>query len=174
MSDCFLATVISFAGGEGQIQPLIVEADGTDHPMVRAKSVEGITPDPGDKVLVMTSRNNLDNSTISRFFNASESNCRIVGIVSKAGNYFVLTGNYRFVGDILVQGNVQTTGDIQAAGNIQTLGDVTAVGNVDVGGSGTIAGSLTIVTGLSVAGINVLTHGHISAAPGVRTGNMIP
>jgi len=173
MSDCFLATVISFANGEGQIRPLIIENDGTDHPIVSAKSVSGVTPDPGDKVLVVTSRNNLDNQAISRFYDASESNCRIVAIVSKVGANFVLTGNYRFVGDITVQGNIQTTGNVQAAGNVQALGDLTVIGSATIGGSATVAGALTCPSAV-IGGIPFLTHKHISAAPGVATGVPIP
>lgn len=169
MTDCFLATVISFnsATYEGQIQPLIVENDGTDHPIVKAKSVGGLAPLPGDKVIVVTSRNNLDDQSISRYYEASESNCRIIEIASTGGIYN-FKGNYKFEGNVIIDGDLTTTGDITSAGNLNLAGDAL------IGGDATLAGNLTVIGTAQFGAIPFATHKHISAAPGVATGPPIP
>lgn len=103
MTDAWLATVVSYdpATKTAKVLPLIVENDGTDHVQVSANPVAGTYPEAGDTVLVLTARNNLDDKKISRFFDSSEMNGRIIHVVKS------LEGVYRFKGNYRIDGNLE-------------------------------------------------------------------
>lgn len=172
MNDCFLAEVVSFNSVtfEGRINPLIIEVEGSEMETVTAKSVSGVTPQAGDVVLVVVTKNNLDNEPVSRFFKASETNGRIIAIVKKNGQDFVFTGNYKF------KGNVEFDGDVTITGKAIFEDDVEIDGNLDVGGDTALDGDLDVAGNLSVDGTSTFqgiafgTHTHAVTGVGVNTG----
>ena len=92
MTDAFIAKVVGQAdGGNWTVTPQIIEHDGTLHPDITVSAVEGITPNANDFVLIITARNNLDNSEVQRYYSASEACGRIVGVV-QTSSQFVFTG----------------------------------------------------------------------------------
>lgn len=146
MTDSFLATVVSYdkAKNEATVSPLIVETDGTDHPDIITKPVAGITPEAKDVVLVVTARNNLDDKTISRFFEASETNGRIVHVVKPQNGVYIFTGDYKFVGDVKVDGKLEVTGDVTLDSNLEVKGDTKLDGDLHVVGDSTMDGKLDV------------------------------
>ena len=118
MTDGFLAKVVSYdpTTETAEVLPLIVENDGTKHPGITAKPVAGVLPSTGDVVLVLTLRNNLDDAYISRFFTASESNGRIVHVVTPANGVYTFKGDYKFEGNVTIEGDVAVTGDVSIEG----------------------------------------------------------
>lgn len=170
-TDAFVATVVG-AGllpDTWEVIPLITEIDGTDHPEITVGARDGITPTPGDTVLVVTMRNNLDLSAISRVFPSSESNGVIVGVMAQTTGY-ALTGDYTFIGDMIVDGDLTVTGDVTVTGGI------TAVGNSSFGGNVAITGAMTSATA-TIGGRPFAAHVHIgspSAPPGAVTPTGIP
>ena len=134
MADGFLATGVSYSEADktAVVSPLIVENDGTPHPDITVKPVAGIKPAAGDIALVLTIRNNLDDKEVSRFFDASESNGRIVHIVTPVGGVFTFKGNYKFIGNMVFEGNVDVTGDVTIDGAVDVTGDVTIDGTVTI------------------------------------------
>lgn len=134
MTDAFLATVESYdlVLKTAKVKPLITENDGTKHPGIEVKPVAGILPAAGDLVLIVTIRNNLDDSFISRFFSSSESNGRIVQVVKPADGVFTFKGDYKFEGDVEFKGDVTITGDVSIEGDVSLKGDAAIEGNVTV------------------------------------------
>jgi hypothetical protein len=164
MTDGFIATVVSNnMDGTWTVLPKIIEYDGTPHIPIKVNAVDGLYPVTGDTVMVVTIRNNLDDSNINRYYKASESNGRIIGIATPVV-FYQFKGNYKYTGDIILDGNLTIlgdltmTGDLTVAKSITVAQDITVVGNLDVTGSGTM-GTLT------VGGINFLTHTHANNAP---------
>lgn len=175
MSDCFLAEVISFSSStfKGKVKPLILEADGSTHSdiNVEAKSVSGVTPSVGDLVLVVTSRNNLNDKPIHRYNQTSESNCRIIAVVKKNGQNFVFTGDYQFKGDVEITGNatfkqdLKVEGDTELEGKLDVGGDVVIDGDAEIGGGFKVGGNTQFK-----GGIWFETHTHTITAPGAQSG----
>jgi len=121
-SDAWLGTVVGAADNEGEweVTPLIVEADGSEHPNVICGAASGIVPAEGDKVFVVTMRNNLDGEAVSRFFPPSDSSGVIVGV-------FTALAGYKFVGDFTFDGDVTITGTLSVTGRA-TVGNLTVAG----------------------------------------------
>lgn len=122
MIDCFLADVISYNALEkkAKVMPLVILKDGTElsNLPIEVKTVSGIKPSIGDTVLIVTSRNNLDDKSISIYFDPSWSNGRLIGIVSTNGSY-TLKGNYVF------ESNVTFESDVTVKGNLTVEGEST-------------------------------------------------
>lgn len=154
MTDSFLAKVISYDKtlNLAKVQPLIVETDGTDRPTVSYPTVAGITPGPNDLVIVVTIRNGSDNAKISRYYEASETNGRIVHVVKPFAGKYVFTGDYEFDGDVKFDGDVEITGDLKIKKDLTVEGDTTLQGKLDVTLDVTIQGDLTVQGNASVAG----------------------
>jgi hypothetical protein len=143
MADAFLAKVVSGSGKEWIVTPQIIEDDGTTHPDIDVSAQGGITPEVGDTVLVLTMRNNLNETPIPRYSKATESNGVIIGVLTTASGY-TLTGDFNFIGDIAIEGSLSITGDLTVTGDIEAEGDVKA--------------------GFPVQ-ISLLTHTHANNAP---------
>lgn len=86
MTDSFLAKVISYSKStkKAKIQPLVIMADGTQKKNLPldAGVIDGLVPEEGDTVIILTTRNNLDKKEISIYFDATWSNGWIIGIIS--------------------------------------------------------------------------------------------
>lgn len=135
MVDPFLAKVVADNNdGTFTVTPQIIEHDGTMHPDVLVSSIGGITPEAGDTVLIVATRNTLDDTPIQRYFEASEACGRIIDIVKKSAGPYLLTGDYKFDGDF------SCTGDVQIDGKCTIDKDVKVKGNMDIDGTLTIAG----------------------------------
>lgn len=164
MTDAFIARVISNNGdGTWTVAPKITEFDGTPHVPIFVNAVNGLFPNPGDIVMVVTARNNLDDADINRYYEANEANGRIIAISTPVVQYS-FKGDYLIQGDITLQGNLTIigdltmTGELTVANNVTIAQDLTVVGNIDT------TGSITS-TGLTVLGIDFLTHTHANNAP---------
>lgn len=178
MTSAFLAKVVSGDDDEWIVDPLITEYDGTPHPSITVTTQEGITPNVDDIVLVLTMRNNLDREPISRFYDASESNGVIIGVVT-APNGFTLTGDFNFIGDVTIDGNLSVTGMFQT-GQLAVQGDSAIGGNLVVAGSvacaALTAASALIAGDAIIGGKSFLGHMHaagtytVTTAPGVVAG----
>lgn len=176
MTDAF-AAVVNTVNQDGTclVTPQIIEHDGTTHPQIKVGFVQGITPAANDVVLVLTARNNLDNSPIQRYFSASEACGRIVGVLT-AGSVFNLTGSYKFTGsleitqDLTVDGNLHVKGTLTVDGDTTLKGklngqkDVTFDQKLNVTGDSTLTG-----TGTAIAGRTFLSHTHGGVTPGGGT-----
>lgn len=110
-ADIFLATVDAKDGDTWKIKPLIVEVDGTDHPGLVAVANKGVTPSPGDKVLVVTMRNNIDGAKISRYFEATEANAVIVWVFQSESK-LTLTGDFILDGNLTIEGGLTVSGEV--------------------------------------------------------------
>lgn len=99
MTDCFVAKVVGAgtAANTWTVTPLMTEHDGTDHPDILVASTSGITCLPGDLVLVLTARNNIDDSSVPRWFEASEACGRIIAISKSKDGIFRFTGDHTFI-----------------------------------------------------------------------------
>lgn len=168
MTDAFLATVISYDVAEktAVVSPLIVENDGSAHPDITVKAVAGIKPATGDIVLVLTIRNNLDDAEISRYFESSESNGRIIHVVKPAGGVFTFKGDYKFIGDVVFDGDVSVTGDTTMDG------DLTVKGDTKVEGDTTLEGDLTVEGDAEIQGSLDVSQNAMMAANATVTGNL--
>lgn len=154
MVDAFLAKVVADNNdGTFTVTPQIIEHDGTTHPDVLAGIVQGITPASGDTVLIVTTRNTLDNTPIQRYFDASEACGRIVAVVQTSGQY-ILTGQFKFIGDFTVDGKFHCTGDVQIDGKCTIDKDLKVKGNATIDGD------------CSIKGKNFMTHTHSGVTPG--------
>jgi len=138
MTDAFLAKVVSYdkTRNLATVLPMIVETDGTDRPRVDYPAVAGVTPAANDIVLVVTIRNGADNQKISRYYEASESNGRVVHVVKPSN------GVYKFTGDFEFKGNVKFDGDVKVTGKLDVDQDTTILGNLTVQGNASVAGTL--------------------------------
>lgn len=170
MTDAFVAEVIRpGANNTWTVAPQIIEHDGTDHPNIDVGIVEGITPTVGDMVLVLTTRNTLDNAPIQRYFTASEACGRIVAIL-ETGEY-KFTGNYKFIGDFTIDGNLTVTGNLTVNGDATMDGEVTIKGkltaenDVQIDGDLTADGSVTITNDATINGRSFMTHVHLGPLP---------
>lgn len=163
MTDAFIAQVVGATGGDWTVTPKIIEHDGTTHPDITVSAVGGITPQVNDLVLVVTARNNLDNSPAPRYYMASEACGRIVAIVQTSAQY-VFTGTFKWIGNLTFDGNVHVTGNLTVDGTLDATGNATMHGNLTVNGNATIDGTL------SVGGHDVLSHNH-SDPQGGTTGS---
>lgn len=117
-ADAFIGVVVA-EGDEPRtylVNPSIIEHDGSTHKPVLCATAQGVTVEPGAKVLILTMRNNLDFAPIQRIYGASESNGVIIGVVDAEG--FELTGDYKFVGDVLIEGNAVINGDLEITGTL--------------------------------------------------------
>lgn len=154
MTDAWLAEVISFdpLTKEAVALPKITEPDGTPHPEITVKAVAGITPEPGDLVLVITLRNNLDDAYISRFFEASETNGRIVDVVKSVQGVFKFTGNYKFTGQFAIDGSLDVTGPVSVDGSLDVTGPATLKNGATITGDASVSGNLSVGANLSVSG----------------------
>ncbi len=174
MTDAFIAEVVS-AGTEANtwtVTPQITEHDGTLHPDITVGVVEGITPHAGEKVLILTTRNNLDNSAIHRYYEASEACGRIVAVV-QTSTEFELTGDFKFVGDMTVDGNLHVTGDLTVDGNATISGDADFDGadkTVTCSNDLQVDGDLTVNGTFMNGSVNMTTHTHSTSSPGAPTG----
>lgn len=166
MTDAFAAVVTG--PGEGLhawvVVPQIIENDGTPHPPITVQAGGGITPAPGDYVLVLTARNNLDNLPVKRFYESSESNGRIAAVLVAATGY-TFQGTYRFIGPVSLTGNLAVTGNTTLLGNLTMTGNEAVTGNVNITGNSTISGNLTVAGILTVGGVVVNSHTHANNAP---------
>ena len=166
-TDAFVAIVVGpgLLPDTWEVLPSIAEVDGTDHPSITVGARDGITPTPGDTVLILTMRNPLDLTAVSRYYTASESNGVIVGVMAQTAGY-VLTGDYTFLGNVIIDGDLSITGGL------------TVVGNATIGGDANLTGELTASD--AVFGIiRFSTHKHVgspTAPPGAvsPTGVAIP
>jgi hypothetical protein len=97
------AAIVKLPAGSGKwtVEPQIMEPDGTMHPNIDVIVSGGITPGIGDTVLVEVMMNNKDLAVVHRFFEPTESNGVIIGILKTAGQY-VLTGSYVILGNLTV------------------------------------------------------------------------
>jgi len=187
-ADAFICDVIKNNGdGTWDVDPRIVEIDGTDHPTIKVNAVGGIKAQVGDVVLVETVRNNLDDKKISRFYPASETNGRIVGVAEPVLQY-VFKGDYKFEGDVTIQGNLEVTENVQVGGNVSVTGNTTISGTLRVSMDLTAENDLIVeknlnvtedltvdgaadVGSLKVGGIDWLLHTHSGVvAGGASTG----
>ena len=152
MSDSFIATVLTNNGdGTWTVAPKITEYDGTPHVPIIVNAVNGLFPSPGDVVMIVTARNNLNDSFINRFYEASESNGRIVAIATPIIQY-TFKGDYEIIGNLTLLGDLTVTGDITATGNITVAQDITATGSITA-------------TDITLSGKSFLTHTHANNAP---------
>lgn len=185
-TDSFLAKILSFNSGtkKGKIEPLVILEDGKKQKELDAKAVSGITPLPGDIVLVIAIRNNLDDSEISCYYESSWSNCRIVAIASAKAGTYKFTGNYQFTGGVTFTGDLTVTKDLNVTENLVVGKDAT-IGSGDGGGdllvlggltamSANVGGDLTVIGDATIGGISFsefhtdyLAHTHL--APGGLT-----
>lgn len=99
-TDSFIAIVGSIGTNprEWVVLPQIREMDGSNFKPISVAAGNGITPAIGDKVLILTMRNNLDFEIISRYFSASASNGVIIAIIDSV--LFELTGSYKITGNL--------------------------------------------------------------------------
>ena len=181
MTDCFLATVISYnpLTKIAKIMPLVILKDGTEisNTPLDAKTIQGIKPAINDIALIVTSRNNLDDKSISEYFEPSWANCRLVGIVSTNGSY-TLRGNYVFESDVTIQGDLSVGGDADIQGDLDVNGDTDIQGELTVQGEATFQSEATFNAlakfpqdaKFGVTEISFLLHTHSTSAPGVPTG----
>ena len=131
MTYACLGTVSGGSGSTWQVDPLIIEDDGTNHPTVDVTVRDGLTPTVGDTVLIEFMRNTLSLTSVKRYFDASESNGVIIGII-KTANGYVLTGDYKFIGNVTIEGDLSITGDMNITGDVTISGNLTVSGK-DVG-----------------------------------------
>lgn len=197
MVDSFLAEITSFSSAtkKGKIKPLVILADGTDTQILDAKAVGGITPLPGDIVLVLAIRNNLDDSKISIYYKPTWANCRIIWVASPKAGTYKFTGNYQFTGGITFTGDLTVTKDLNVtenlivgkdatvSENLMVTQDVTIGGGLDVAGAINAVGKISTLTDLEVAGVSfntfyAQTKDHTHIAPGgltpAPTGTPVP
>lgn len=83
-TDAFIATIISLGTNANTfvVAPKIVEMDSTPHAQITVATSQGILPQIGDEVLIVTMRNPIDFSTISRYFNATAAKGIIVAVTN--------------------------------------------------------------------------------------------
>jgi hypothetical protein len=165
MTDGFIADVRSYnpVDNTWMVEPRIVEFDGTDHPLIKVNAVQGISPNVGDVVMVVTIRNNLDDKKINRFYEASETNGRIVG-VAKPVTQYVFEGNYKFEGNLIIDGDLTVEDDLRVKGDLEVDGDAFIDDDLSVGGDLEVDGE-TATGSLTVNGIDWLLHTHPNNAP---------
>lgn len=164
MTDAFLATIVSGEGVEWIVSPLIIENDGTQHPDITVTTQTGLTPEVDDIVLILTMRNNLDLQSINRFYDSSESNGVIVGIVQTSDS-FTFTGDYNFIGDILVDGDLDISGDTLIEGNLTVLGNINVTGSI-TGGALNVTSAMIGPVDFAAFYAQYLSHMH---GPGTYT-----
>lgn len=177
MADGFLCDVLSpnVIDGTWDVKPKLVEIDGTDAKTIKAKPVGGIEPTPGDVALVVLPKNNLDDGKISRWYEATDANARIVAIATPVLRY-EFKGDYKFEGDIIIDGNLEITGNLDVGGdvsigtiiqpgNLDVTGDLEVDGNLDVNGDLDVDGE-TNTASLKINGIDWLQHTHSGVTPG--------
>ena len=143
MTDCFLATVNSYDATTkiANVKPLVILKDGTETQTLDVKTIQGIKPSSGDTVLIVTSRNNTDDESISEYFEPSWANGRLIGVVSTNGSY-TLKGEYVFESDVTFESNVTFKENVTFEKDAK----------------------------FGVTEISFLLHTHISSAPGNPTG----
>ena len=176
MTDAFIATVVSVNPDTSCIvTPQIIEHDGTTHPNVTAGVVEGITPTAGDSVLVLTTRNNLDNAPIQRYYDASESCGRIIAIV-KTASVYSLTGSFKFIGSVEITQNLTVDGNLTVKGTLSVTGDTTLSGRLTVQKDVSMSGKLSVTGDSTLSGSNTqiagrvfTSHTHSGVTPGAGT-----
>lgn len=110
----FAAIVVAPLGDKYIVIPQIKENDGTMHPEIEVLTRDGITPLPGDTVLVEVMMNDKDLSVQRRFFEPSESNGIIIGILKSLAGQYVLTGSYIIVGSLTIEGAMTVVGALTA------------------------------------------------------------
>lgn len=179
MTEAFIAKVDSFneATKLYTVLPQIVEFDGTDMAPIKVAALNGIFPAIGDSVLIVTTRNNLDDEKINRYYEASATNGRIVAVITPLE--FVFKGNYKIIGNLTVTGNLIVEGNLQVGGltvdgesvfndNIQITGDIDMTGNLGITGNITQTGNTDITGSLTVNGVDFSAHTHpfVGVAPG--------
>ncbi len=154
MTDSFLAEIESFSSAtkKGKIKPLVIMADGTKNQTLDAKAVGGITPQKGDIVLVLAIRNNLDDKEISIYYEASWSNCRIIGIAATNTGTYKFTGNYQFTGGITFTGDLTVTKDLNVTENLIVGKDATISENLTVTQDASIGGGLSVGSTINAVG----------------------
>ena len=154
MTDSFIAKVLSFSLGtkKGKIQPLVIMQDGKKITSIDAKAIGGVTPSPGDLVLVIAIRNNLDDKEISFYYNPSWSNCRIVAVAATDSGTYKFTGNYQFTGGITFTGNLTVTKDLNVTENLIVGKNATISKNLTVTQDASIGGGLNVAGDFSGAG----------------------
>jgi len=169
MTDAFLATVESVVDPLQflyKVTPKIIENDGTTHPVITVRAAKGVTPSPQDVVLILTTRNNLDNKPVQRYFEASEACGRIIAVIQSVASGLVLTGPYNFIGDVTIKGDLslQTNPDTGSTGSLLAAGNVIIGGEAVVGGDVSVAGNLEVTENCTVSGIltvgGVVVNGH--------------
>ena len=159
MTDAFICEVIkkNAIDKTWDVQPKIVEFDGTDHKVITVNAVGGIDPQIGDIVLVVTARNNLDDKEINRFYESSETNGRIVA-VAKPMIFYTFKGDFEFIGTVLFTGGIQTTGDLLVQGDLiveknASVGqNLIVTGSISAGSSITATGNISGLGDLTIAG----------------------
>jgi len=140
MIDGFLAKVeTKITDSLFTVSPMIVEHDGSTHPIIKAKVSGQIIPVVGDEVLILTTRNNLDDLAMGRFYKSSSANARIVAIVQtlEPVEQKHLPG-FLFTGNLKIDGDLEVTGDLTVNGNAQVKTDLTVNGKLNVIGDTTI------------------------------------
>lgn len=81
----------------------------------------------------------------------------------------VVTPLATFTGDVVIEKNLTVNENTQLDGSLDVDGLSTLKGGLDVPNA-----PASLPSGTTIGGINATTHKHISAAPGVPTGPMIP
>lgn len=176
-ADGFLCEVISPnpIDGTWNVKPKIVEVDGTDMVIIKAKPVGGIDPVVGDVVMVVTTRNNLDDKKINRYYESSDANARIVAVATPVLRY-EFKGDYKFIGDVIIDGNLEVTGDLEVGGDVSVgtilqPGDLVVTGDAEVNGNLDVDGDLDVdgttnTASLTINGIDWLQHTHSGVTAG--------
>lgn len=163
-----IATVVRGSAPLWTVSPEVIEDDGTNHPDIQVIARDGITPTVKDKVLVSFMKNNTDMEPIPRYFPESEANGVIIGIMDTKTGY-ILTGDYTFIGDTLLDGNNKTTGDLLVLGNT-TVQNLTVLGTLTAGAIS--AASIALPVGdVGALLLAYTTHKHaVTTAPGTTGG----
>lgn len=134
-ADAFIGTVEA-AGGTPRtwiVTPQIIEHDGSTHKPVLCYAAAGIALAPGNLVLILTMRNNLNFAPIQRIYEASEANGVIIGLVGT--DSFALTGSFSFSGDVSISGNLAVSGNLTVGGNANVTGDAEIDGTLTLAGT---------------------------------------
>lgn len=165
MIDSFLAEVISYDSLKktAEIEALVLMNDGSKQTLP-AKPVFGIVPKPGNVVLVLAIRNNLDNEAISIFYKPTWANSRIIAVVSENSNEYHFKGNYFFEGDLEIDGKLKVTKDLTVEGK-STFKDEATFKKL---------ATFEQDAKFGILGISFLNHKHFVTAPGTNTGTPLP
>lgn len=156
--DSFAAVVKKQNKNTWDIEPLLIQVDGSVHPPVSAITRSGIVPQPGDIVHVVTMRNNLDLDLVNISDSSSLANSIIVGVLK--------TTKYIYDYDREFNGNLEIKKNLTINKNLAVKGDLAVEGKIEVKGKLIIAGK-DYTTHTHVAGTLTTSQGPVTGATGV-------